>query len=107
MTLSNLKFPKPTKTVDEDYLDFVRSQGCLICGKKPSDPDHLIARGWREPKRNDFSAVPLCRKHHGERQSKGTKWLNEKYSLDLWREAWRLATEWLLKHADGRNVAGK
>ena len=91
-----LSFPKPTKTVDEDYLDFVRSLPCLVCGRKPSDPDHLIARGWREPKRNDLSAVPLCREHHAKRQSMGTAAFNERHRIDLWREAWKLVTERLL-----------
>ena len=102
-----MSFPKPTKTVDEAYLNFVRSLPCLVCGKRPSDPDHLIARGWREPKRNDLSAVPLCREHHGERQSKGTKWFNEKYSLDLWQVAWRLVTGWLAQKVPRETIEDK
>ena len=101
-------FPKPTRTVDESYLAYVRLLPCLVCGKKPSDPDHLIALGTYQHKRNDLSAVPLCRTHHGERQSRGMKWLNEKYSLDLWQVAWRMATGWLAeKLIDENSQHGK
>ena len=40
----------------------------------------------------DYSCVPLCRKHHIERHSFGIKGIQEKYNINLWRDAW-----WYLK----------
>lgn len=29
----------------KDYIKYIRSHGCRVCGKFPVDPDHLEARG--------------------------------------------------------------
>ncbi len=91
--------------IDEEYLDFVRAKPCLVplcrTGEK-TDPDHLIARGWRDWKRNDFTAVNLCRKHHGQRHD----WVMEKFEayhrVNLWRENSFLLMEYFL---DEENVS--
>ena len=79
------------------YLDYIRSLPCLVCRTKPVDPHHLIARKWRESDRNDFSAVPLCRYHHTLIEEFGIREFNSKFSLDIWQEAFFLATKWLLR----------
>jgi hypothetical protein len=50
--------------VDEGYLDVVRGRPCLSCGAMGAEAHHLVARRWREAFRNDFTAVPLCRRCH-------------------------------------------
>lgn len=78
------------KLISEGYLNYVRMQPCLVCGHRPVDPDHLKARGLRQAKRNDLSAVPLCRKHHTERGQVGNEKFEEKYDVNLWEEAFYL-----------------
>jgi len=86
------------KVIDEDYLDYVRAQPCLVplCREAgPIDPHHLKAVGWREAKRNDFTAIPLCRKHHSEVEQVSRESFCEKYSMeDLWMDAFFILCEW-------------
>ena len=74
----------------DEYLDYLKRQHCVvwvnICAG-PIDPHHLIARGQRESKRNDFTAVSLCRLHHSEVEQIGLESFEEKYRINLWREA--------------------
>ena len=62
-----MKFPKPIKpkrpgkTKEErDHLNWIASQGCMICGKS-ANIHHL--RKYGEP-RNHFRVIPLCYNHH-------------------------------------------
>ncbi len=58
--------------VSEPYLQFIREHPCLYCGSPPPvDPDHARNRGWREPHRNDYGALPTCRRCHNLRHSLG------------------------------------
>jgi len=83
------------KVTDESYLDYIRSLPCLVplCrlgeyNNGKSDPHHLKAVGWREAKRNDYTAVPLCRQHHSEVEQTGMEKFCAKYSIDeLWKDA--------------------
>lgn len=77
------------KLIDEEYLDYVRAMPCqiLLCREQRSEADHLIARGWEESKRNDWTALNLCTKHHGERHQIGDKKFQAKYGIELSREA--------------------
>jgi hypothetical protein len=52
----------------EQYLAFVRSLPCSMCGISGCDPHHVIGLGWglsgvglTAP---DSFAMPLCREHH-------------------------------------------
>ena len=78
-----------------DYLDYIRSLPCLICGK-PGEPHHLEAVGMgrnrnRELKEH-YTTIPLCRNHHIEIETVGLKAFETKYNVNLWREAMRLLT---------------
>jgi len=49
---------------DKDHLDFVRTFGCSICGRRPVEAHHLmhgegVVRGTSR-KADDRYAVPLC-----------------------------------------------
>lgn len=70
--------PKLTKNENREYLNWIISLECLICGIKPSDPHHV-----RHARSNDFMAVPLCRKHHSEYHSVGHKSFEDKYLIDF------------------------
>lgn len=77
----------------KDYIKFVKSHHCLICGKSPVDPDHLEHLGMGGANKNgikDFSCINLCRLHHRERHDLGTKRFEEKYNVNLWKEAFYL-----------------
>lgn len=88
------------KIVDENYLDHVRSLACIVptCGFRPVDPHHLKAVGWREAKRNDYSTVPLCRRHHSEVEQIGMEKFCAKYSIDdLWKDAFYQLCDYLVQ----------
>jgi hypothetical protein len=59
---------KPVRERDRDHLRFVASQGCLVCGRTPSDAHHLRFAGQRAMGRkvSDKFTVPICRLHHRE-----------------------------------------
>lgn len=74
------------KLIDEDYLQFVRQQSCVYCGKPgPNDPDHIRSRGWREPKRNDYAVLPTCRNCHTIRHNIGFAAMMEAKNLRIWQ----------------------
>ena len=59
--------PKPGKAkkhgktkAEKEHLNWVASQGCMICGKNASV--HHV-REFGEP-RNHFKTIPLCYDHH-------------------------------------------
>jgi hypothetical protein len=59
---------KPVRERDPNHLRFVASQGCLICGRSPSDAHQLKFAEARAMGRkvSDKFTVPLCRLHHRE-----------------------------------------
>jgi hypothetical protein len=63
---SVLTFAAPRRYRNREHLRFVTLQGCLICGRKPSDAHHLrhIQPRALGRKASDEFAVPLCRVHH-------------------------------------------
>ena len=75
------------------YLDYIRGCCCLICFSEKPDPDHLEAIGMggnrRKPTLKHYSAIPLCRLHHSERHSLGTTRFEDKYKINLWKEAFK------------------
>jgi hypothetical protein len=61
-------FPKFVRKRDKGHREFVCSQPCLICGRRPSDAHHLRFGQPRALGRrvSDEFIVPLCRVHHGD-----------------------------------------
>tara|TARA_R100000278_G_scaffold116677_1_gene96215 strand:- start:12955 stop:13254 length:300 start_codon:yes stop_codon:yes gene_type:complete len=82
------------------YLDYIRGCYCLICFSEKPDPDHLEAIGMggnrRKPTLKHYSAIPLCRLHHSERHSLGTKRFEDKYKINLWYECFRLLRDYFV-----------
>jgi len=77
----------------KDYLKYIKSKHCLVCGSSPVDADHLehIQMGG-ENKNNykDWSCLPLCRKCHRERHDIGNFQFENKHYINLWKEAFYL-----------------
>lgn len=76
--------------MSEPHLACVRQLPCCICAAPgPNDPHHLMATGERgmAMKSPDRWAVPMCRKHHDEVQTCGTKnelrWFAERGIADV------------------------
>jgi ERF superfamily protein len=89
-------FPKFVRKRDKAHREFVCSQPCLICGRRPSDAHHLRFGQPRALGRrvSDEFIVPLCRVHHRDLHRRGDEkqWW-EATSIDpmevaqrLWRE---------------------
>jgi hypothetical protein len=87
---------KPVRKRDKAHRDFVSSQPCLICGRRPSDAHHIRFGQSRALGRkvSDEFTVPLCRVHHRDlhRGSDEKKWWEAakiepmKVAQRLWRE---------------------
>lgn len=79
---------------NKGYIEFVKTRPCCICNAYPVDAHHLSAIGMGRNRKNnydeDFTCVPLCRKHHTEYHNSGLIAINNKYGVDLWREAFML-----------------
>jgi len=78
---SELTLSEPRRYRNRAHLDFVASQPCLICERRPSDPHHLrfaqpSALGRRV---SDEFTVPLCRSHHRALHRRGNE-------AEWWRE---------------------
>ncbi len=85
------------------YLDFVRSMPCLICRKISVDAHHIVSVGMgnnrKKPSLRHLSAVSLCRAHHGELHTMKQREFEEKYSINLWKEAFSIYIEFSLGRA--------
>jgi hypothetical protein len=57
-----LKFPKPLRRRDREYLRFIRRQGCLVCKNRALA--HHVKHGGVGTKGSDYDTVPLCFIHH-------------------------------------------
>jgi hypothetical protein len=89
--------------ISRTYLRFVKSKPCVVYHHScdgPTDPHHLIARGQRESKRNDFTCIPLCRTHHTEVEYGGVEKFQRAYRINLWQENSRLLTDWIIHGQD-------
>jgi len=90
---------RDAKIICGEYLDFIRSQPCIGCGRSPAEPHHLQARGQRESKRNDFTAVPVTRDCHEIFERLGITGAQAAFHVDPWREALMLTVEFFAARA--------
>jgi len=65
---SVLTLPEPRRVRDREHLKSVMRNGCVVCGRTPSDAHHLRFTQKRALGRkvSDEFTVPLCRGHHRE-----------------------------------------
>jgi hypothetical protein len=88
---------KPVRKRDKAHREFVCSQPCLVCGRRPSDAHHIQFGQPRALGRkvSDEFTVPLCRVHHRDlhRGNDEKKWWEAakiepiEISQRLWRES--------------------
>jgi len=82
----------PQRQTDEDYVDWIRDQPCLVCRRPGSDPAHLDTRGSGG---SDLTCVPLCRRHHREQEDNPLSKFEDEYHINLWRCSHRLLRRYL------------
>lgn len=61
--------PKRKPFRSRRYLDWVKTQPCVICGAPADDPHHMIGLGGMSGMgmtAPDSLAMPVCRPHHDE-----------------------------------------
>lgn len=79
--------PKPSREIDETFLDFVREQNCSVChtrghGLSFVQAHHLKTRATGG---SDYTATPLCAGHHSEWHQLGDRKFSEAHGVNLWR----------------------
>lgn len=96
---------KPSRVIDERYLDYVRTLPCLLCQGIPSEAHHIQSRGAGG---SDRGTVPLCRRHHQQVHRQGKTKVAEQYgNIDWWFHAWNVLHSWALKEAGcGKSTCG-
>ena len=85
-------YPKEPPGRSEEYLSYIRGLPCCVCGKS-AEPHHL-GTGGMGMKGSDFSAIPMCRKHHDEAQA---------YKKEFHKDSpflWRCVADNLVRWAD-------
>lgn len=64
---------KEEKFTGENYIEFIKTYSCIICGHKQTEPHHFPRTKGRGTE--DWKAIPLCRTCHSEAQEGGSEWL--------------------------------
>ena len=84
----------------KDYIKYIKSKHCLVCGVSPVDPahlDHLGMGGANKDGFKDYTCVPLCRFHHSEYHSHGIHYMESRYGVNLWKDAFNLLRRYFIK----------
>jgi len=68
-----MMLPKPTTSRDAQYLSWIRTLPCCMCGKNSPSEAHHSKTGGTGIKASDYTAIPLCREHHQEWHDKWGK----------------------------------
>ncbi|WP_306801899.1 DUF968 domain-containing protein [Providencia sp. PROV257] len=71
--------PKFKRWTSDEYIKWVKSQPCCVCGATSDDAHHLIGhgQGGMGTKAHDLFTIPLCRVHHGELHKDPNEWERE------------------------------
>lgn len=76
-------------SLNKDFISFVKTFGCSVCGTSPVDAHHLDTIGMGGNRKRDceedFSCVPLCREHHQQWHQLGDTDFYRKYNINLWK----------------------
>ena len=86
---------------DIEYMLWVKTQGCLACGKKPTDAHHAVLKSQGG---HDQTCIPLCPEHH----NLGTDCIHtltapafeDKFGIDITDSLRLLHQQYLLLHPD-------
>ncbi len=94
--------PKQPAGRSEAYLEYIRLQPCYICQDRPTEPHHNGKSGTGL-KSSDFTAIPLCRKHHREWQDTGVKTFEKKHNCSISEGVVKHLVKWCDEyHADNK-----
>jgi hypothetical protein len=104
MTRSVLAFPKPVREEDEDYLRFIRRQGCVLHNQIQAEAHHVKTVGAGG---SDYRTVPLCRSHHVQVHRFGREWFEAKYQVNLDLEQIRFLEMYLSGLKEGEDLGAK
>ncbi|MBI6513291.1 DUF968 domain-containing protein, partial [Proteus sp. PR00174] len=68
--------PKMQRWESHDWLQWVKTQPCCVCGQQADDPHHIIGHGMggMGTKAHDLFTIPLCRIHHDELHRDPKQW---------------------------------
>lgn len=81
------KIPKRERWESKAYLQWVKSQLCVIRGVKADDAHHIIGhgQGGMGTKAHDLFTIPLCREEHDALHRDPSRWEAEHGSqIELW-----------------------
>lgn len=81
---AHMRKPKESRLVLPKYIQWVKTQPCIACGKPADDAHHLIGhgQGGMGTKAHDIHVIPLCRADHRELHADPKKW-EEKHGSQL------------------------
>ena len=85
--------PKPHRIENEKYLEYIRNKTCLISGDA-AEAHHLVSRGAGG---SDYTSIPFAHVFHVEIEQIGVKKFEEKYNINVWKEAHRLLERYMLQ----------
>lgn len=100
---------KKRRVVNRALLEAVKIMTCVVCSRRPCDPDHIRSRGAGGGDTHE-NVWPLCRWHHTERHTVGLTEFARKYlkaSLALAERGfeYEIATgRWTRRRGDGGEV---
>ena len=81
-------------SLNKDFIKFVKTFGCSVCGISPVDAHHLDTVGMGGNRKKDcvedFSCVPLCRQHHQEWHQLGNHQFEEVRMVNLWKVSYQM-----------------
>lgn len=77
----------------EARVQWIRSLGCVFCGKRPSENAHVRGGGAGRKAASRF-IVPACHVHHRAMHREGVASLESSFSIDLEATADRIEQEW-------------
>ncbi|XOY31759.1 DUF968 domain-containing protein [Proteus cibi] len=68
--------PKMQRWENTQWLQWVKTQPCCVCGQQADDPHHIIGHGMggMGTKAHDLFTIPLCRIHHDELHRGPKQW---------------------------------
>ena len=81
-------------SLNKDFINFVKTFGCSVCGSSPVDAHHLdtIGMGGNRKKDGveDFSCGPLCLEHHNEWLQVGDTDFSRLNYVNLWKVSYQM-----------------
>ncbi len=75
--------PAPKEGPTGDYLEYVRSSQCCVCGSSPAEAAHFPLT--KAAGGGDEDVIPLCRECHSEQHNVGVTTFFEKYGVLIFK----------------------